>query len=230
MSGYEAACLPPEVLDGRPVAWLLRHAARPPLPVGLPGDEVGLTPEGTAATRVLGTALRGRVGGLWSSPVRRCQQTAALLQETAGADIPVHEDSLLGAPGVFVQDAVQAWESWLRLGNEGVIEHLMRSEEPLPGFAVPAEAARRLVEHLLRGLRQGGGVHVFVTHDSVLVPAVSRWLGGPPERMRWPDFLEGAFVWEEAGRTVVRYRDEVDEVRLPPSAAARAASRAGPTG
>ena len=46
------ARLPPD----RPVAILLRHAARPPIPPGETGDALALTAEGVALARHLGEA------------------------------------------------------------------------------------------------------------------------------------------------------------------------------
>jgi len=209
------ADLPAAVLDGRPIAWLLRHADRPSLPEGEPGDEIGLTPEGAVRARALGVSVRGHLRELRTSPVRRCRETAALIREGAGSDLPLHDDEMLGAPGVFVEDPRRAWEGWVELGNDGMIEHLMRTGERLPGLVEPATAARRLVGHLLRALEGGPGVYLFVTHDSILAPAVSRWLGRPLERALWPDFLDGAFVWNDAGRVMVRYRNAVEEIRWP---------------
>jgi len=209
----EARNLPAGTLEGRPVAWLLRHADRAPLPEGAPGDDVGLTEEGAARARALGIAVRGRLCGLRTSPVRRCRETAALIREGAESDLALNDDPLLGAPGVFVEDAGQAWAAWLRHGNDGVMEHLMGASEPLAGLAEPAAAARRLLEHLLSTLQGEPGLHVHVTHDSVLAPAVARWLGRPLERALWPGFLDGAFIWSDAGRPMLCYGGMVEALR-----------------
>ncbi len=182
----------------RPVVIFLRHAERPPLPAGANGDELALTDGGRRAAHALGAILGRRISSVTTSPVRRCRETAVAIMTGAGLALEVAVDRLLGAPGAFVADAEVAWENWQRLGNDGVIEHLARSDQLLPGMVAPAAAVGRLIDLVQRQLNEGAGLHVLVTHDAVLAPFVSRLLG--PGQVVWPDYLATALLWREGGR------------------------------
>lgn len=169
--------------------------------------EIGLTEAGTAAARRLGAALGERIQSITTSPVARCRATALMMGEGADRRIEVSDHPLLGAPGAFVADGDVAWENWQRMGNEGVIAHLMASSEPLPGMHPPELAARRLLALLSTALDHEAGLHLFVTHDAVLAPLVARTLGHPLERAQWPGFLEAMMLWREDGELVAQYRE-----------------------
>ena len=190
----------------RPLALLLRHAAREALPEGEAGNSVPITDSGRQSAGDLGAALGGRLRCLHSSPVLRCVQTAEALAAGSGAAVTVVTDRLLGDPGVFVVDGARAWSNWEALGHEGVMMRLIAGGEALPGMARPAEAARRLVQHLLEVAGGQVGVHVFVTHDSVLAATAAHLLGEPLAPVDWPLFLEGAVFWREGETVHGRYR------------------------
>lgn len=198
----------------RGVAVLIRHAERPPLSPGQAGDEVELTPVGRIAARELGAKLGGALLSVWTSPVRRCRETAELIVEGGGVTLAVGEDRLLGAPGAFVADGALAWRNWEELGNSGVIEHLVVSEEALPGMHPPSDAAHRLHAHLLAHLDEKPGFHIFATHDAVLAPYVSRVL-----RLRdvlWPGWLASVAVWREGASVWLAFEGDT-EPRLCPA-------------
>lgn len=94
-----------------PVAVLLRHSVRGPLPPGNAGDAVPLTCAGVGLARHLGAMLGDRLSSLHAGPLRRCMETAEALRSGAGVDVPVFADSLLGDPSVFVADTRLAWSN-----------------------------------------------------------------------------------------------------------------------
>lgn len=192
----------------RPVALLLRHAERPELPVGLPGDDVPLTPRGRREAQALGEALGARLSGLSTSPVRRCVETAEAIRDGAGLVAVARPDPMLGAPGAFVEDADLAWSTWLAWGHQAVIEALVGTRPTPPGFADPAPAARRLACHVVAELAGAPpGIRVFVTHDVVLGPLAAHLLGRARNRGTWPRFLQGAWLWSEGDRIALAYGD-----------------------
>ncbi len=198
-----------EIPAGEPVAVLLRHSVRDSIPPEETGYEVPLTKVGRRLARELGTELGTRLRSLHTSPVPRCEQTAESLRSGAGKDVPIIMDRLLGATGVFVIDGQTAWTNWRKMGHEGVLEHLMSGSRPLDGMADPDPAARYLVQHMLAVVDGEPGVHVFVTHDSLVTATASRLLGEPVRRDQWPWYLEGAFFWREGGPISVAYRDSL---------------------
>jgi broad specificity phosphatase PhoE len=204
---WETLGLRVRIPSGVPLALLLRHAERHPLPSHAPGNDVSLTEAGHEAARRLGSALGPRLLRLHTSPVPRCVQTAEALRRGAGVDCPMVEDRMLGDPGVFVEQPRQAWTSWLERGLHGIAEALMTGARVPAGFAEPRSAARRLATHLSEHLSEVPGVHVFVSHDILMIPFVAQALGRVLEDEAWPDFLHGALLWRDGGRWVLAYRE-----------------------
>lgn len=197
------------------MAILLRHAERPEIPEGSHGMDVGLTEDGMAAAHRIGATLGERIRSITTSPVLRCRTTAALLCKGANRQLEITDHALLGAPGAFVADGDVAWESWRRMGNEGVIAHMMASSQPLPGMHPPKLAVRRLLDLLSLAMDHEVGLHVFVTHDAILAPFVAHALGRPLERERWPRFLDAMMLWYESGDLMAGYRDVMPWVVVP---------------
>lgn len=194
--------MPPE----RPVALLLRHAARPPIPSGEWGDTLALTDEGVALAKLLGQQLGPRLVALHTSPVSRCVQTAHVLREGSQVELTILLDRMLGAPGAFVSDEQLGGQTLQRLGLESFLTYLLEGEGSLPGLAEPDTAAHALVQHLLACSGSTPGLHVFVTHDSLLAPTIARVLHYPQLRAHWPSFLEAAFFWSEGEGVRGAYR------------------------
>ena len=196
-----------EVPSDRGVALLLRHAERPPLDLSERDASLPITPEGAALAQTLGRVLGDRLRSLRTSPVTRCRETAEALRAGAGAQCDVMPDRMLGDPGVYVADAEVAQRTWITRGHEAVMTRLAGIDAaPLPGLAEPIAAARRLVDHMLACLDEPG-IHVFVTHDSLITATVARSLGRALGKNDWPLYLEGAFFWRHPDGVAVAYRD-----------------------
>ncbi len=199
----------------RPVALLLRHSVRDELPPGDAGNALPITDIGWRLARELGGLLGGRLRTLHTSPLLRCVQTAEALREGAGASGAIVTDRLLGDPGVYVIDGRRAWSNWERLGHEGVMRHLVTESEALSGMARPGEAARFLVQHMLTITGEVDGIHVFVTHDSLVTATAARLLGQPLGPGDLPWYLEGAWFFRVDGAVCTAYRDHEARRRGP---------------
>jgi hypothetical protein len=128
------------------------------------------------------------------------------LREGARANLDIIPDRLLGAPGAFIVDALLGGQTLQRLGLESFLEYLIAGEGVLPGLAEPSSAASMLVRHMLGRMGSLGGLHVFVTHDSLLAPTAARTLHCPLPRHDWPEYLEAAFFWREGADIRGAYR------------------------
>lgn len=195
------------VPQDRPVILLIRHSVRDDLPAGDAGDALPITEAGRRLANELGAIIGRRLQTLRSSPLVRCIQTAEALRDGATSPIAVTPDRLLGDPGVFVIDGARASTNWETLGHAGVMDHLVSAPSALPGMARPEPAARFLAHHMLATSGPVPGLHVFVTHDSLVTATVSRLLTLPLGQDAWPEFLEGAFFWREAEGIHVAYRE-----------------------
>lgn len=191
----------------RPIAVLLRHAERDPLPDGDAGNAVEITAEGRRLAEYLGSAFGARLRTLHSSPVLRCLQTAEAVREGAKAELPIQPNRLLGDPGIFVRDGDLAWQNWGALGHAGVMQWLISGQERLPGMADPKPAAYALVRHMVSLAGKEVGIHLFVTHDSVLAAVVGRLLGPIIDSADGPRFLEGLLAWKEGRNIHVGFRE-----------------------
>ena len=192
----------------RGVAMLVRHSVRDPLPPGDLGYANTLNAEGVALARSLGERLHGRLRSQHTSPQQRCGHTAEVFARVAGDTPPILTDRMLGDPGAWVLDRVQAGENWKRLGSEGIMARLATTDADLPGTRPARVGAQNLATHMLAIAASAPGVHVFVTHDILLAIAAARFLGPPPAGPgRWPAYLEAAFFWQDEGGLHVAYRD-----------------------
>ena len=190
----------------RPVAMLIRHSVRGPLPDGHEAYVEPLTADGHRLALALGHYLGDRLRSVSASPLTRTMQTADRMAEGAKLDSPTLPDTLLGDPGVFVVDD-RAGDSWSALGHAEVMRHLVEEAEPLPGCADPDAAARFLVHHLLSIVKDEPGVHAFVTHDSLVTATAARMLGKPLSQNDWPHYLEAVFFWLEDDGIHIAYRE-----------------------
>ncbi len=200
----------------------IRHAERPELPKGELGAEVPLTAAGAASARRLGAQLRDRLRRVHTSPVRRCQLTAAELlagAERAAAPIVVPH---LGEPGLFVQDGLLAWPQFLEHGVQTMARKLSRCEL-LPGFRPAAQGVQHLLLEPLASLPPAGGLDAYVTHDYILAVTASLLLG---QEAPWPDFLECLCVWREGDRLVFSFAEQ--RGLLPPELAVDPSPGPGP--
>ena len=197
------------VPEGSPVALLIRHSARNDIPDGDTGIELPLNDLGIRLCQELGRELVGRVKSARSSPVLRCVQTAKLLHQAADTDGEVILDKRLGAPGAYVLDEQVAWGNWLVHGNEGVIQHLVSGSWALPGMADPAEAANGLIAHFLECAGGEPGLHLFISHDSIVTPTVARALSQDMPKSQWPEYLDASAFWRQQNGWMVAYRDIV---------------------
>ncbi|MFO8082590.1 MAG: calcium-binding protein [Armatimonadota bacterium] len=196
-----------EVPTDAPVAVLLRHSVRGPLPPGEAGNAVRITGIGESLASQLGQIMGNRLCSLHANPVLRCVQTAEAIRHGAGADLRVGRDRYLGDPGIYVVDGKRAWANWQKLDHEGVMEHLVSQDNALPGMADPDPAARFLVQHMLASAGDRPGLHVHVTHDSIVTATAARLLGESLGKDAWPWYMEGAFFWHDGGRVAVAYKE-----------------------
>lgn len=197
-----------QLSDKYPVALLLRHSARDVIVEGEIGNDVPLTEQGKNMAHQMGQMLVGKLKSLHSSPILRCLQTAECLKDGSGIPLDIATHRFLGDPGVFVLDGKIAWQNWKNLGNAGVIQHLILSNDALPGMEQPEKASSKLLNYLFATISNIRGVHIFVTHDVILAPIASRFLRGEKTSFEEPAFLEGALFWRSETGTYISYKNK----------------------
>lgn len=193
--------------DDKSVALLLRHSVRDDLPLGDAAYTLPITEKGTMLAKKLGNIIGQRLKSLHTSPLTRCVQTADALRTGSEIQIPINKDNHLGDPGVYVLNDKKAAKNWETLGHEGVMHHLVNSTHALPGMARPDQAAHFLVQHMLSATDGVPGLHIFVTHDSLVTATSARLLGKTLGPNAWPWYLEGSFFWYSENQIHTAYRD-----------------------
>lgn len=182
---------------------IIRHAERPAIQDGTVGNELALTSNGVHETKRLAKSLPREILSIESSPILRCIQTAELIAEHHELPLTsIGRSNLLGDPGFIIEDAELAWTNWVEKGAEAVNEHLLSGNSVWPGFRDLDEAVaqmRRSIEAMLTA--SDDGVHVWVTHDTIVATLASRLQKTPLTLKEWPDYLGGLTIQlrEESG-------------------------------
>lgn len=175
---------------------IIRHAERPAIQDGTVGNELALTSNGVHETIRLAKSLPRKILSIESSPILRCIQTAELIAEHHELPLTsIGRSNLLGDPGFIIEDAELAWTNWVEKGAEAVNEHLLTGNSVWPGFRDLDEAVaqmRRSIEAMLT--ESDDGVHVWVTHDTIVATLASRLQKMPLTLKGWPDYLGGLMI------------------------------------
>lgn len=217
MRGEELlATLRNEARTGRPVAAVMRHAARHPIADPQRPEIAELTADGCAAAEAFGVQLGNfsRVR-LFHSPVKRCQQTAECIAR--GVERVGGRVELLGpqaALGIdYIRDLAEAGRLTVQHG-----EHFVRLwfQGAVPAAVIdpaPALAAMKLdfVRTQLAAATPGM-LDLHVSHDWNIIILREHLVGVRHEDAGWLTFLDGvAFRPAERGVRAV-YREQVREI------------------
>ena len=113
----------------------LRHADRPLFKLNSWGHNVSITHKGEQASQSMGQELRFKKSSyyLWSSPIKRCLQTAEAICSGLDSNKDIRQSSLLGAPGFFIQNPEQAAIFFKDYRLPELVD-LYLQEKSLPGF------------------------------------------------------------------------------------------------
>ena len=192
---------------GADVSLVIRHAEREDIPAGTFGHDVSLTGDGVAASERLGAALseRGAISVV-SSPVPRCVQTAEAILRGAGSSTTATTDRRLGDPGPFVVEPNVSGPLFLELPISEIARRQLQDADPQPGMRPTAEGVEILLNLTTGNLGEGGRLDIFVTHDVILAVLVASIIGPPLEKVGWPGYLEGLFLWRSRTRLRASWR------------------------
>tara|TARA_R110001599_G_C12164624_1_gene652594 strand:+ start:558 stop:1160 length:603 start_codon:yes stop_codon:yes gene_type:complete len=175
---------------------IIRHAERPAIKDGTVGDELALTSNGINQTTRFAQSLSQKVLSIESSPILRCTQTADIIARHQGFPLTsIGRSILLGDPGFFIDDAELAWTNWLEKGVDAVNQHLLSGTATWPGFRDLDQAVEQMWRSIKERLMQTeDGIHLWVTHDTIVATLASRLQTISLELSDWPDYLGGLRV------------------------------------
>ncbi|SFU00684.1 histidine phosphatase family protein [Pseudoalteromonas lipolytica] len=170
---------------------IVRHAARPDISPNTVGNDVMLTDEGIEQSKLFASLISGQVLSIRTSPIGRCVQTAELIaQATHFKPNDIQQCRLLGDPGFIIKDGDLAWQHWLKKGHKAVNLHLLSGTESWDGFYDLNNSAARIFSDIKALLNNSAdGVHIWVTHDTILATLAARIGDKRLTLQDWPDFL-----------------------------------------
>lgn len=105
----------------------IRHAHRPEFAPGDLGNEVSITQEGRAAIERFSQSLTSCPARVFTSPVKRCMETAQELCKTLQVEIPIVSSTLLGDPGFLISDPLQAFTVFNRHSVSEILRFFLTS-------------------------------------------------------------------------------------------------------
>ena len=195
------------------LAIVMRHSIRGPIPLDPDRRDVPLLPAGVSLCEKLGTRCRLRPARVFSSPMRRCTDTARHFLQAGPPDAPTVESSTeLGAPGAYVADPAAGWRDYVRWRKRELVRVLYARPSELEGYRAQAEGVRRLATLLLPA---AGPALTFAFSHDILMSATLSWLADRSwQDPDWPDFHEGFALWREGDALAGWYRGEVFRRRL----------------
>lgn len=186
---------------------LIRHAERPDIPANSVGNEVLLTDKGKADTRNFARIISDPVISIQSSPIGRCLQTAEIIAEVVGfPKSHIEDNSDLGDPGYIIEDGRKAWKHWQRKGASAVNNYLLTGGDKWSGFNDLDQATARFLETIeYQFSMKPNGLHVWITHDTILAAFASRVLDSSLTMEQWPGFLDYISIEQQDGEMVFKY-------------------------
>lgn len=191
--------------NNKPIAVLMRHAEREEIPVGELGNDVVLTAAGKAACVKLAKKFPQVIKNLYTSPVKRCLQTAELFLPFSQAASVIHSH-LLGDPGIFICDPEQASQSFMQYKPFEIVRQLLNDQiNPLGFCDSTKQTVYKLIDFLLAASVQKG-TSLFITHDSILSVVLGIFFAEISLEELWPNYLEMLIVWRERNSLCLAYR------------------------
>ena len=168
---------------------LIRHAERPKIPPHTLGSNVLLSLKGEKDSIAFAQKLSDIVS-LKSSPIKRCLQTARHIAST----VHYPRDKILtctdlGDPGFMIDNDKLAWQHWQEKDHDTVNQYLLNGKDNWTGFKKLNDAVQTFRKKILLELLNKPGLHVWVTHDTVLATFASRVLKKSMTLDQWPHFL-----------------------------------------
>lgn len=177
--------------------YFIRHAHRAPFNLNDWGHEAPITLQGKKSSREFGKQLaQSKVEVIWSSPIKRCIQTAEEIKIGIGTDTPTYSSTLLGDPGFMILNPKVAKRAFQNSSLVKIIKCLL-NEKPIPGFYSATVGCKRILRKLLENKLSN---QIWISHDiHICLLTCYIFKSQNPERMM-PTFLEGlTFSFENLG-------------------------------
>jgi broad specificity phosphatase PhoE len=173
-------------------ALLIRHADRNKIPEGTFGEAIELNTRGKQNAFLFGEKLTDfKLNKVFTSPVKRCVQTAKQIVKAYKQTVDIELSNILGEPGAFVEDMQKAGEYFLKFGAEKMYQDYV-SGKSIPGFR-GHEGYKILYQFLVENTKNEG-ITLFVTHDILIANFDFHHSGKIYSKENWIPFLNGLIL------------------------------------
>jgi hypothetical protein len=197
---YEKACCDLKLLNGlheitvnTTNALFIRHGDRNKIPEGEFGNDVELNEIGINRSTAYGEALKSQnVNKIYTSPIKRCVQTAHFIAKGMSRAIPIEHTSLLGDPGAFVYDGRIAGQNYLKMGSNHFYESLLEGI-PIEGNYPIAKGAE-IINSFFEQTSEKSGINIYVSHDMIIALYAFAAFGKRYSHTNWVKYLEGLII------------------------------------
>lgn len=174
------------------MAMLIRHAEREDIPSDSFGKDVNLTEHGFSDAEKFGCELASYpINRIYTSPVKRCVQTALQIKKGLGTSVEIVLSDSLGNPGFHVQDCSAAGRAYLEYGVRDVYE-MFKRDEYLPGLSSKDYLRNNALSYIKRNTQEDG-LTLFITHDALIANfACANDLADYSQQ--WVGYLDGVVI------------------------------------
>jgi phosphohistidine phosphatase SixA len=170
----------------------IRHGERDFIPVGEKGEDIELNESGIQKSFEYGQSLKQhRVNKIYSSPVKRCIQTADAIRKGLDINIQTEYSELLGIKGAFVKDENTLCQEILSL-EECYIKLI--NHKPVARKVDISVGAALLTEYFLKYTEEKG-ISLFISHDmyiALYAHEIFKLTYHPSGK--WIEFLNGLII------------------------------------
>jgi len=179
------------------VKLIIRHSMRPRLKDCEYPDEVLLNTQGIEAAKKMGKGISYSIGNLYSSHIKRCQQTLQYIQEGAGIDKKIQvEQDILGE--VFFNNKKDC-DAFLRNHSLRETVYLLKNGIEIPGFVSIYNIVNRMLNFIFKDDSIPNTLDIYCTHDFHIALLLTTLFDDITTiediRMNWPEMLEGLFLY-----------------------------------
>lgn len=163
-------------------------------------NEICLTLAGQKAAYALGQEIKKfipTVQKIKTSPVNRCIQTAAALQQSIDPLLPIEYSCLLGGPGAYIENADLAGSNFEQHSLYDILSYQQQGKI-LPGMMALHTGTQRLSDEIQRDFMLMTSPIIYITHDIVLASfIVSYYPNIIFNEENWIDYLSGCYIFKK---------------------------------
>jgi bisphosphoglycerate-dependent phosphoglycerate mutase len=175
------------------IAMLIRHSDRDKIPEGEFGNEVLLNEKGILNALKMGNELSNfNIRKIYTSPVKRCIQTADSIKKGYGKEIQIIESNLLGNPGAYISEGKDAGVFFMKYGVFKIHEMLLNGIE-IAGMNGLEAGSQKLFDFMNLNSNDKE-LTLYITHDSLVAFFDSYFNHTKYNKDKWPAYLDGVIL------------------------------------